>query len=120
MFSMPYLARHPSGSFLVGQSMDNSIPVYNCQENVKAMRKRVFRGHNNSGYACQIDFSPNGKYMISGDGFGKLHFWDWKSMALTRKFQAHDSGPCIGAQWHPVHPSWVVTCGWDGFVKLWE
>ena len=41
------------------------------------MRKKVFRGHTNSGYACQIDFSPNGQFIISGDSQGKLNVWDW-------------------------------------------
>lgn len=41
------------------------------------MRKKVFRGHANSGYACQIDFSPNGQFIISGDSQGKLNVWDW-------------------------------------------
>ena len=77
---------------------------------------------------------------MSGDGQGKLHFWDWKTTKSFRKFnviphvaclnlvhlflmiaqQAHDNGPCIGAIWHPIEPSWVATCGWDGLVKLWD
>lgn len=138
LFSMPYLSVHPSGGFIAAQSMDNTIPTFACSDSVKPLRKRTFRGHNNSGYACQISFSPDGKYIMSGvmevcicrlnnhlfiyagDGFGKIYFWEWKSMMLNRKFQAHDSGPCIGSSWHPIKNSWVVTCGWDGIMKLWE
>ena len=71
-------------------------------------------------YACQIGFSPNGQFLMSGDGFGQLHFWDWKSCKSYRKLQAHDGGPCMGAQWHPIHPSMVATCGYDGLVKIWD
>eukprot|EP00595_Chromulina_sp_UTEXLB2642_P002932 CAMPEP_0196766140 /NCGR_PEP_ID=MMETSP1095-20130614/19194_1 /TAXON_ID=96789 ORGANISM="Chromulina nebulosa, Strain UTEXLB2642" /NCGR_SAMPLE_ID=MMETSP1095 /ASSEMBLY_ACC=CAM_ASM_000446 /LENGTH=205 /DNA_ID=CAMNT_0042126473 /DNA_START=973 /DNA_END=1590 /DNA_ORIENTATION=- len=121
MFSIPYLGLHPSGDFIMGQSMDNSITTYKCNDvTVRPNNKKTFRGHNNSGYACQVSCSPNGKYLISGDGFGKLYIWDWKSNFLTRKLQAHDNGPCMGAIWHPLQPSWVVTCGWDGVVKLWD
>ena len=38
----------------------------------------------------------------------------------VRRFRAHDSGPCINAEWHPLEPSWVATCGWDGMIKLWD
>ena len=51
---------------------------------------------------------------------GKLHVWDWKSTKSYRKFQAHDGGPCMGAAWHPLQPSWIATCGWDGLIKLWD
>jgi hypothetical protein len=27
---------------------------------------------------------------------------------------------CIGAEWHPSDPNMVVTCGWEGQVKLWQ
>ena len=47
------------------------------------MKKKTFRGHTNSGYACQIGFSPNGKFIMSGDGHGKLHVWDWKTTKVN-------------------------------------
>lgn len=59
-------------------------------------------------------------YIVSGDGKGKLHFWDWKTTKEYRKLQAHDNGPCICAVWHPIIPSHVYTCGWDGLIKLWS
>ena len=83
-------------------------------------RKKLFKGHLNAGYACQPAFSPNGQFLISGDGEGKLFVWDWKSGRVYRRLRAHDNAPCIGAAWHPREPSVVATCGWDGAVKLWE
>ena len=80
----------------------------------------TFKGHLNSGYACGMSFSPNGKFLASGDGEGKLFFWDFKTTRVYRKLQAHDSGPCIDCAWHPMEPSWVFTCGWDGLIKLWD
>ena len=41
-------------------------------------------------------------------------------LQLYRKIHAHDNGPCIGALWHPLKPSWMFTCGWDGLIKLWD
>ncbi len=120
MHSIPSVSVHPTEPYWVGQSMDNKIVVYTAGEKVKPIKKRVYSGHSNAGFACQIGFSPNGKFMMSGDGLGQLVFWDWKSTKIYRKFQAHENGPCMGAVWHPLHPNLVATCGWDGLVKIWE
>lgn len=120
MHSMPSMTLHPSETAVIGQSMDNRIVAYTCGEKVKLLKKKLFTGHNNSGYACQAGFSPNGKFLMSGDGLGQLHFWDWKTCISYRKFQAHDNGPCIGTAWHPLRPSMVATCGWDGLIKIWN
>ena len=120
MCAMPAVTAHPTEDFLAAQSMDNSIVVYSCGDKVRHIRKKTFKGHNNTGYACQIGFSPNGKFMISGDGHGKLFVWDWKRTKMYRSLHAHEGGPCIGALWHPHNPSWVFTCGWDGLIKLWD
>lgn len=62
--------------------MDNTIVVFDCSSGVKPVNKK-FRGHINAGYACQIGFSPNGKFISSGDGHGRLHFWDWGSTKVS-------------------------------------
>jgi len=71
-------------------------------------KKKVFKGHLVSGYACQTGFSADGKYVISGDGDGKLWVWEWKSCRIFRTMKAHE-GVCIGAAWHPIEQSKVVT-----------
>ena len=120
MNAVPVVELHPSTNFWCGQSLDNTIVTYGARDKLKQMRKKTFKGHLNSGYSCGITFSPNGKFIASGDGEGKLFFWDFKTTRVYRKLQAHDSGPCIGCAWHPLEPSWVFTCGWDGLIKLWD
>ncbi|RLN52101.1 hypothetical protein BBJ29_001623 [Phytophthora kernoviae] len=120
MHSMPAVTLHPSGGFFAGQSLNNQIDVYSARDKFKINRKKVFKGHANAGYACQIGFSPNGQYVMSGDGEGRLVFWDWKSTKLVKKLRAHDRGPTMGAVWHPLEPSKVVSCGWDGLIKYWD
>merc|ERR1711991_26067 len=119
MHSMPAVTLNPSGDYFVGQSMNNTIVTYSCNDKVKEIKKKIFSGHNNSGYACKPGFSPNGQFLISGDGTGKLHCWDWKTTKSYRKLQCHD-GACLGAVFHPLEPSWIATCGYDGQVKLWD
>jgi len=58
-------------------------------------------------------------YLISGDADGKVFVWDWKTMKLYNKFQAHDS-VCIQVLWHPHETSKVATAGWDGLIKFWD
>jgi len=120
MHSIPAVTMHPSGTSYAGQSMDNQIVIYTAGEKFKQLRKKTFKGHINSGYACQIDFSPDGKFIMSGDASGNVWFWDYKTTKIYRKLKAHTMGPCIGAAWHPLEPSKVATCGWDGLIKFWD
>ncbi|CAM9434937.1 unnamed protein product [Chrysoparadoxa australica] len=120
MHSIPATALHPSGASWVGQSLNNEIVVYGARDKFKMNRKKVFKGHLNAGYACRMDFSPNGKFLASGDGQGRLFVWDWGSAKVYKKLNAHKNGPCIDVKWHPIESSWVATAGWDGEIALWS
>ncbi|CAM9762189.1 unnamed protein product [Ectocarpus fasciculatus] len=120
MHSMPATTLHPTGGFFVGQSLDNKIVTWTARDKFRQMKKKEFKGHVNAGYACRMAFSPNGKFLASGDGQGKMYIWDWGSTKVYRKLQCHDDGPCIDVAWHPLEPSWVATAGWDGVIKLWD
>ena len=66
------------------------------------------------------DVSLVARFTMSGDGNGRLFFWDWRTTKVYRKLRAHNKGPCFGSIWHPIEPSCVATCGWDGLIKLWD
>ena len=119
MHSMPTVAVHPNGNFIACQSLDNQIVVYSTKERFRKQHKKVFKGHTNSGYACQVGFSTDGRFLMSGDANGRMFFWDWKSCKVYRQFKAHE-GVCIGCEWNPREQSKVVTCGWDGQIKYWD
>jgi pre-mRNA-processing factor 17 len=82
-------------------------------------KKKRFAGHHNSGYACQVTFSPDGRFVASGSGDGKVFFWDWKSGRIFKSLKAHEK-VVIGVQWHPLEQSKVATCSWDGAIKYWD
>ncbi|XP_037054410.1 LOW QUALITY PROTEIN: pre-mRNA-processing factor 17-like [Peromyscus leucopus] len=117
--SMPAVTLSPNGKWLAGQSMDNQIFIFGAQNRFRLNRKKKCKGHMVAGYACQTDFSPDMSYVISGDGNGNLNIWDWKTTKLYGRFKAHDE-VCIGVVWHPHEASTVITCGWDGLIKLWD
>lgn len=119
MHSMPAATLSPNGKWLACQSLDNQILIYNVINRFRQNRKKSFKGHMNAGYACQVNFSPDMSYLISGDGDGKLNIWDWKTTKLYSKFKAHNE-VCIGCEWLPHETSKIVTCGWDGLIKLWD
>jgi len=48
-----------------------------------------------------------------------MHVWDWDTTKLMSTWKAHDN-VTIGSIWHPIEPSQLFTCSWDGTVKLWD
>jgi pre-mRNA-processing factor 17 len=54
MHSIPSVSVHPNGKWLCGQSMDNQIVTYSALDRFRINRKKVFKGHTSSGYACQV------------------------------------------------------------------
>ncbi|EFA85677.1 WD40 repeat-containing protein [Heterostelium album PN500] len=123
MHSMPAVALHPKGKWFAGQSMDNQILVYRARDKFRMNKKKRFLGHTNAGYACQLNFSPDGKYIVSGDASGKAYFWDWKTSKVYKTLQAHDD-VCIGIEWHPIESSKVnnvtETCCYKNTLSSWE
>lgn len=112
MHSMPATTLHPTGGFFVGQSLDNKIVTWTARDKFRQMKKKEFKGHVNAGYACRMAFSPNGKFLASGDGQGKMYIWDWGSTKVYRKLQV--SGMCV------VFGFGRVLGGfWEGFWKGW-
>ncbi|XP_027082504.1 uncharacterized protein [Coffea arabica] len=119
MHSMPSIALHPNSNWLAAQSLDNQILIYSTRERFQLNKKKRFAGHIVAGYACQVNFSPDGRFVMSGDGEGRCWFWDWKSCRVFKTLKCHE-GVCIGCEWHPLEQSKVATCGWDGQIKYWE
>lgn len=57
--------------------------------------------------------------ITSGDSSGSLWFWNYKTLKVIKRLPSAHKGPLVGVVWHPWENK-MVTCGWDGFVKLWE
>ncbi|KAI9168136.1 hypothetical protein H9P43_007507 [Blastocladiella emersonii ATCC 22665] len=119
MHSMPAVTLSPNKKWLACQSLDNQVYLYAATDKFRLNRKKVFRGHLVAGYACQVGFSADGQYLMSGDSTGSMNFWDFKTSKLVKKFKAHDK-VVMSCVWHPHETSKVLTCSWDGTIKLWD
>ena len=102
--------------WLALQSLDNQIVTYGIADRIKANHKKTFTGHIIAGYAVKPSFSPDAKYITSGDSTGHLWFWDWKTTRVFKKFKAHDS-VVMNCEWLPHETSKVVTGSWDSTLK---
>ncbi|KAA8529579.1 hypothetical protein F0562_034321 [Nyssa sinensis] len=89
MHSMSSISLHPNTNWLAAPSLDNQILIYSTRERFQLNKKKRFAGHIAAGYACQVNFSPDGHFVMSGDGEGKCWFWDWKSCKVFRTLKCH-------------------------------
>lgn len=119
MYAMNRTALHPSGKYVAFQSGDNQIVVHATADKFRQNRKKVFRGHNNAGYAIDLDISPDGQFLMSGDSGGWICFWSWKSGKMYHKMKAAE-GAVVCCSWLPQETSKVVTGSLEGSIKLWD
>lgn len=100
--------------YVACQSLDNQILVYSADGNFRQNKKKRFAGHTVAGYACAVNFSPDGKYISSGTGGGDVVFWDWKTGKIAKRMHAHDQ-VVIDHVWLPnEHVSNECRNGWSG------
>jgi pre-mRNA-processing factor 17 len=119
MYPMTNAAPHPSGKYVAYQSSDNQILVYGANDKFRQNRKKSYRGHNNAGLAIDLDCSPDGQFLASGDSGGYVCFWDWKTCKMYHKLKAGNQAvTCV--KWHPQETSKVVSAGMDGEIRYWD
>ncbi|TKA32463.1 hypothetical protein B0A50_01571 [Salinomyces thailandicus] len=101
------------------QSSDNTIRVFSTGDRIRANRKKEFRGHNNAGYAVDLDVSPDGGIVASGDSAGYVVFWDYRTCKMWHKIKAAETA-VVATAWHPRESSKVVTGDLTGGIKYWD
>ncbi|KAG7889171.1 hypothetical protein KL907_004852 [Ogataea polymorpha] len=120
-FSMPFLKVHPRGFAFVAQSSDNTIQTFaaSAEEKFKRNREKTFTGHNSANYSIGLQFTPDGRTLMSGDSHGFAFFWDWRSTELISKLKV-SSKPITCIDSHPQESSMVALAGADGKVYLYD
>ncbi|EFE37233.1 hypothetical protein TRV_08111, partial [Trichophyton verrucosum HKI 0517] len=122
LYALVRAAPHPNGKYVAFQSGDNSIVVYGATDKFRQNRKKLFRGHNNAGYAIDVSISPDGQFVTSGDSGGYVCFWDWKTGKMWHKIEAggKEGSAITCVDWHPQETSKVATAGLEGVIKYWD
>ncbi|KAJ3254728.1 pre-mRNA-processing factor 17 [Boothiomyces macroporosus] len=116
LHSMPAVTLSYDRKNFACQSLDNKIYIFSAEGMLRQNKKKIFQGHLVAGYACQPGWSPDNRFIMSGDSEGKMWFWDYKTTKLYKKFQAHDK-VITSCLWHPHESSKVATSSWDGTIK---
>lgn len=119
LHSMPVTKIHPQNKYFAAQSMDNTIMVFSARDRYKTNKKKLFTGHNCAGYGIGIDFSPDGKNLVSGDSNGNVVFWDWKTTKLIKKLKV-DERAITQVVWNTKEVSKVAFAGSSGKIYYYE
>eukprot|EP01080_Neovahlkampfia_damariscottae_P001804 gene1804-946_t len=114
------VAVHPGGEYFIAQSLDNQIYVFDTTEKYKLHSKKNLTGHITPTTGSKVNFSNDGRFVLSGDTEGKLWIWDWKTSKKLKTLNAHVGGFCSTCQWHPIESSKCITGGWDGKICLFD
>ncbi|MFH2002353.1 MAG: serine/threonine-protein kinase, partial [Planctomycetota bacterium] len=64
-------------------------------------------------------FSPDGRFVSSGDTEGTLRIWDTSTWELKQEIQSHEDR-INGLAYSPINSKLVVTAAEDGTVRLWN
>lgn len=110
------LAAAPSGAKIAVCAEDNSVRVINSQ-NFQTIY--TLRGHPQPAYG--IAFSPNGRYLATGDETARLIIWDLNTGQKVREFP-RDRGHTRGIQSiaFSANGQRIATVGKDDVIKIWN
>lgn len=118
--SMPYIDTHPMQQYFCSQSMDNAIYAYSMKPKYRMHGKTAFKGHSSAGYGIGITFSPDGKYICSGDSNSKVFIWDWQTKDLLKTLKVPGKQPVTRISWLPKETSKLLCAGPTGHIYLYD
>lgn len=121
MHSVPAVAVSPNNNWLVGQSLDNQVVTYSTKDKFRQNRKKIFKGHNVAGYACQVG-GPGFSLASSPACFEPCHPFhptasisrlcpaDSPAATIPDKISCTPLCPTANAEWWtPIPPSQTVA-----------
>lgn len=114
--SMPYVDVHPEKNYFCTQSMDNVIYTFGMKPKYKRHPNKKFIGHSSAGYGIGFTFSPDGRFLCSGDAKGSVYLWDWNSTKMLKSLNIPIKTPVTQVAWHPKETSKILCSGPDGRI----
>ena len=102
----------PKGEFiLVSTSAGNTAKLFDLKGNLIS----IFSGHGN--HVTGVDFSPEGKYIVTGSRDNTAKLWDLKGK-LILTILGHEKG-IMGVKFSP-DGKYILTSSQDKTLKLWN
>lgn len=71
------------------------------------------------GYSVGCECSPDGDLLVTGSADGRVLLYCFRTASRARTLYGHAQA-CVGTTFHPVLPSVLATCSWEGDVKIWH
>ncbi|XP_033735828.1 LOW QUALITY PROTEIN: WD repeat-containing protein 25-like [Pecten maximus] len=118
-YSCTRLKLHPTEGHFLAQTNGDYIAIFSTQKPYKLNKAKRFQGHKGLGYAVGFDVSVEGSLVASGSADGNIYFYNYHTGRLLRTLTT-DLDVCTDVALHPVLPSTVACCGWNGHVKVWR
>jgi len=101
----------PNGQY-IATDYNRTIRLWNLQEN------REIKAFKSKGFIQTIDFSFDGKYIVTGDSDGVIRIWDIEKEKEIKVFKG-DSSRINSVKFSP-NGKYILSGGHDKRVKLWN
>nr|CDS29015.1 U5 small nuclear ribonucleoprotein 40 kDa [Hymenolepis microstoma] len=115
------LALSPDGNFLLSNSMDNTLRIWDVRPYAPPERcTKILYGHMHTyeKNLLRCAWSTDGQYVTCGSGDRYVHVWDVKTRNLIYKLPGH-SASVNETAFHPLEPI-LVSAGSDKKIFLGE
>ncbi|KAJ8309167.1 hypothetical protein KUTeg_014041, partial [Tegillarca granosa] len=110
------LKLHPLEGHLLAQSQGNYIALFSTNKPYKMNKSKRFEGHKLHGYKIGFDITPDGSTVYSGSSDGKIYCYNYHTGKQFRTIST-SLDVCMDIDFHPVLPSTLVCCGWNGTIQ---
>ncbi|XP_066244098.1 WD repeat-containing protein 25 [Saccopteryx leptura] len=118
-YTCPSLALHPREPVFLAQTNGNYLALFSAVWPYRMSRRRRYEGHKVEGYAVGCECSPDGDLLVTGSADGRVLLYCFRTASRARTLSGHAQA-CVGTTFHPVLPSVLATCSWEGDIKIWH
>ncbi|XP_027377805.1 WD repeat-containing protein 25 isoform X2 [Bos indicus] len=118
-YTCPSLTLHPREPVFLAQTNGNYLALFSAVWPYRMSRRRRYEGHKVEGYSVGCECSPDGDLLLTGSADGRTLVYSFRTASRARTLHGHTQA-CVGATFHPVLPSMLATCSWEGDVKIWH
>ncbi|XP_076979657.1 WD repeat-containing protein 25 isoform X2 [Tamandua tetradactyla] len=118
-YTCPSLALHPREPVFLAQTNGNYLALFSAVWPYRMSRRRRYEGHKVEGYSVGCECSPDGDLLVTGSADGRTLQYSFRTARRACTLSGHTQA-CVGATFHPVLPSVLATCSWEGDAKIWH